>query len=82
MLQLYRDALGQRREPPPDASIRWRPAEDGVLVFERPCGLISATNLTGEPVPIALPDGAETVLASGELDGATLPPDTSAWFRR
>jgi alpha-glucosidase len=59
MLQLYRDALGQRRDLPPDASIRWRPAPDGVLVFERPCGLISATNLTGEPVPIALPGGVE-----------------------
>jgi alpha-glucosidase len=80
MLQLYRDALGQRRDRPPDGSIRWRPAKDGVLVFERPSGLISATNLTDEPARIALPDGAEPVLASGEMDGATLPPDTSAWF--
>ena len=42
-----------------------------MLVFDRPSGLIAATNLSREPATIALPDDAGAcVWASGEVDGA------------
>jgi alpha-glucosidase len=36
------------------------------------------TNL-GE-APVALPDGAEVLLASGRLAGRSVPADTTVWF--
>ena len=80
MLQLYRDALRLRRDHPASESLRWRRSPAGVLVFDRPSGLIAATNLSAEPATIALPNDAVLALASGEVDGAVLPPDTSAWW--
>jgi len=74
---LYREALRRRRTFAGEGSLRWHPSPDGVLVFERPSGLISATNLSPRPVPL---DRRDPILASAEMSGAVLPPDTTAWF--
>jgi alpha-glucosidase len=76
-LHLYREALRRRRRFA--GPLHWRPAPAGVLVFERPSGLISATNLSPSPVGLGLSD---PILASAEMSGSVLPPDTTAWFAR
>jgi alpha-glucosidase len=77
MLALYRAALRLRRDHPGDGTLTWWPSEPGVLTFDRGPGLTCVVNLTDEPV--ALPPGAEVLLASGPLDGR-LPGDTAAWL--
>ena len=81
MLNLYRDALRIRRFDPDlgDEAMRWLPAPDGVLAFARGEGFVAVTNLSDGA--IALPAGAEILLASADLDGGSLPPDASAWLR-
>jgi len=74
---LYREALRVRRTFA--GSLRWLRSPRDVLVFERPSGLVSATNLSSSPVPLDLGD---PILASTEMSGSVLPPDTTAWFLR
>ena len=80
-LNLYRDALRIRRFDPDlgDEELRWLPAPDGCLAFARGAGFVAITNLTD--VAIALPAGAEVLLASADIAGGHLPPDASAWLR-
>ena len=80
-LNLYRAALRIRHEEAAlgDGPMRWLPALDGVLAFERGQGFVSITNLSGSPA--VLPEGATVLLASEPMSGGALPPDTTAWLR-
>ena len=81
MLELYRAALRIRRAEPAlgDGVMTWLPSPDGVLVFGRDPGVHCVVNLSAEPV--AMPEHAGVLLASGPLDGALLPPDCAVWLR-
>jgi alpha-glucosidase len=82
-LELYRAALGLRRELRADESLEWVDAgpvaATHVLHLRRSSGWESVTNLSGADVD--LPAG-EVLLASGPLPGGVLPPDTTVWLRR
>jgi alpha-glucosidase len=76
-LHLYRRALATRRDLRAAEELSW--VDDGpatVLHLRRPGGWHAVTNAGAEPAP--LPAG-RVVVASGPLEGATLPPDTTAW---
>ncbi|HVV21528.1 MAG TPA: glycoside hydrolase family 13 protein [Pseudonocardiaceae bacterium] len=79
MVSLYRAALLARRERPElgDGDLRWLPAPDGVLAFDRG-GVRCTVNFTDSPVSLDAP--GELLLASGPVRGAELPPDTAAWW--
>ncbi len=78
-LALHRRALALRRGLAVDATVALdTDAPDSVVHIVRSDGVHSVTNFGAEPV--ALPAG-EVLLASGPLDGPTLPPDTTAWVR-
>jgi len=81
MLELYRTALRIRRDHLgfTDDTMRWMPAPEGVLHFERGAGLRCVVNLSNEP--FRLPTEAQVLLASTPLDGDRLQPDAAAWFR-
>jgi alpha-glucosidase len=78
-LSLYRDALRLRREHALGAgTLSWLPGFPDAVVALRNGPVVVVAN-TGT-VPVELP-GGEVLLASGPLDGRTLPPDTTAWLR-
>ena len=80
MLALYRSALGLRGTHPAlgAGGLSWRPAEPGVLAFDRDPGLTCVVNLSdGE---VALPHGARVLLSSAPLDGGRLPVDAAVWL--
>jgi alpha-glucosidase len=80
MLELYRAALHLRHGHPAlgEGDLRWQETPEGVLVFSRTPGFVCAVNLSGEPYP--LPAHTGVLLASGPLDGDTLPNDTAVWL--
>ena len=77
---MYRAALALRRECRlGEGRLEWLPGlPDGVLGL-RNGEVVALVNVTGDP--LALPDGLEVVLASGELDGDRLPAGTAVWAR-
>jgi len=79
MLSLYRAALAIRHAQPSfvDEVLGWLPAPEGVLAFSRGEGVICVVNLSAGPVP--LPEHGSVLLASGPLEGDTLPADTAVW---
>jgi alpha-glucosidase len=80
-LELYRTAVGMRRERPAlgDGTLRWLPSQSGVLRFARDPGFECVVNLGPEPVP--LPPGATVLLASETLaEDGWLPVDTAVWL--
>ncbi|HWS36186.1 MAG TPA: DUF3459 domain-containing protein, partial [Actinoplanes sp.] len=88
-LEMYRTALAVRRTDPaltPVDNLRWIPAPDGVLAFERevPGAPVfrCTVNMGAEPVTVGRP--GEVLLASGPLEGTAgdviLPPDTTVWW--
>jgi alpha-glucosidase len=87
MLSLYRAALAIRRSAPElgDGPMSWLDLGPDVLAFTRgPSSagenFASVTNFATHAV--ALPPGAEVVLASEELTGTgELPPDSTVWLR-
>ena len=87
-LELYRSALSLRRslEALGDGAMEWVDGGDGVLALTREPGFACWVNLSTHPV--ALPAGAEVLLASGPLGdgdgdgGRLLPTDTAVWLRR
>ena len=81
MLSLYRAALRIRRSEPGlgDGALTWRPADPGVLAFERGAGFINVTNLSNAAVP--LPPHRAVLLASDDVSDGHLPPDATAWLR-
>jgi alpha-glucosidase len=80
MLSLYRSALALRRTSPSfgGESLEWLPGPDGCLAFRRPGGLVCLLNVSGADVP--LPEG-EVLLASDDVTGGAVPPDTAVWLR-
>jgi alpha-glucosidase len=81
MLALYRRALHLRRGESAllGAEFAWFPAGDGALAFRRGEDFACVINLG--PEPLALPGGAEVLLASGALVDGDLPTDTAVWLR-
>ncbi|HEY1179797.1 MAG TPA: glycoside hydrolase family 13 protein [Phytomonospora sp.] len=81
MLNLYRRALRVRRGESVlgHGPMAWLDAPDGVLAFTREDQVTCVVNLS--PEPVALPEGAEVLLASAELDGGALPTDSAVWLR-
>jgi alpha-glucosidase len=81
-LALYRAGLRLRRagQWPREAGLQWLPAADSVLAFARGNDFTCLVNYGAEPVE--LPAGAHVLIASDELEGGALPPDTTVWFRQ
>ncbi|MGH3328638.1 MAG: glycoside hydrolase family 13 protein [Streptomycetales bacterium] len=81
-LSLYRRALAVRRGEPAlgAGAMRWLNGPPGTLILAREPGLVCAVNLGAAAVE--LPDHGSLVLASGRVEGTTLPPDTAAWWSR
>ena len=82
MLALYRAALALRHSHPAlgGGELTWRPAEPGVLAFDRDPGFTCVVNLSDGPV--ALPYGARVLLSSVPLVDGRLPVDAAAWLER
>lgn len=82
MLALYRAALALRHSHPAlgGGELTWRPAEPGVLAFDRDPGFTCVVNLSEGPV--ALPHGARVLLSSVSLVEGRLPADAAAWLER
>jgi alpha-glucosidase len=82
MLALYRAALALRHSHPAlgGGELTWRPAEPGVLAFDRDPGFTCVVNLSDGPV--ALPHGARVLLSSVPLVDGRLPVDAAAWLER
>ncbi len=80
MLELYRAALRIRREHPAlgEGGVTWQTTPEGVLLFTRSPGFACAVNVSG--APYELPAHSQILLASGPLDGGSLPSDTVAWL--
>jgi alpha-glucosidase len=81
MLEFYRRALHLRRQEAGlgDAPMTWLDAEPDVLAFARSGGFACVANLS--PEPVALPAGAEVLLASAPLVDGALPRDAAVWLR-
>ena len=79
-LSLYREALRIRRASPAlgAGTLGWLDAPAGTLLFARDPGFVCAANFGAEPA--RLPPHRKVLLASGPLDGGTLPADTAAWL--
>jgi alpha-glucosidase len=75
-LELYRRAVALRHRLQGALTLTWVASGPDTVHFQRPGGWHCITNLGTDPVE--LPPG-EVVLASGPVDGRTLPPDTTAW---
>jgi alpha-glucosidase len=82
MLALYREALALRHSQPAlgGGELTWRPAEPGVLAFDRDPGFTCVVNLSDGPV--ALPHGARVLLSSVQLVDGRLPVDAAVWLER
>jgi alpha-glucosidase len=82
MLALFRTALALRSRLPGlgDGELTWRPAEPGVLAFDRDAGFTCVVNLADDAV--ALPSGARVLLSSVSLVEGKLPVDAAAWLER
>ncbi|MFJ8581282.1 glycoside hydrolase family 13 protein [Micromonospora sp. NPDC093277] len=77
--ELYRTALRLRREHGLGGGpLRWLSSGDEVLTFTN-AGLTVLTNFGAAPV--ALPAGAEVLVASAPLDGHAVPTDATVWYR-
>jgi alpha-glucosidase len=78
-LELYRAMLRLRRELRlADGPLAWVDLGEEVVAFRTGPVLVVAN---AGPGPVPLPAG-EVLLASGDLDGDRLPPDTTVWVRR
>ena len=80
-LDLYRRALRLRRTHPAlgDGTLRWLEAPSGALAFAREPGFTLIVNFSAHPV--APPEGAEVLIASGPLDDdGRVPADTAVWL--
>jgi alpha-glucosidase len=87
MLALYRAGLRLRRSTPGlgDGDLTWIPSSGSVLAFARGNHVggnhfICLVNFGADAVD--LPDGADVLLASSELEGGALPHDSTAWLRQ
>ena len=81
MLELYRRALRIRRDEPSlgDATLRWLPSADEVVLFARGADFVCMANLSD--VPVELPPHRAVLLSSLPLEEGRLPSDATAWIR-
>ena len=81
MLSLYRAGLRLRRAAPwgDDDDLRWLPSPEDVLAFGRGERFVCLVNFGHDPYP--LPPGADVLIASGDLEGGAVPPETTVWFQ-
>ncbi|RXZ48489.1 glycoside hydrolase family 13 protein [Agromyces binzhouensis] len=80
-LSMYRRALALRHDLQGAEELEWVPTADADVVhFRRPDGWEVVANFG--PRPVALPEGASVLVASGDLDDGVLPAETTAWLRR
>ena len=79
-LALYRSALKIRRAEVGlgDGEIEWVEVGANAIAFRRPGNFACYVNFGAD---LALPEGAEVLLASGPLNGLALPADTAVWLR-
>jgi alpha-glucosidase len=82
MLALYRAGLRLRRSTPGlgDGDLTWIPSSGSVLAFSRGNHFLCLVNFGADAVD--LPDGADVLLASSELEGGALPHDSTVWLRQ
>jgi alpha-glucosidase len=82
VLSLYRNAIALRRRllTPSVPPLHWREAGPGVLAFDRGDAFSCIVNLTGDEVRVE--PGLQVLLASGPVEGPTLPNDTAVWLSR
>lgn len=82
-LEIYRAALKLRRELQGPEDMTWHPTTNrNVLHFSRPNGWQSITNFGSDPYDLAQTQGLGKFLHSSHpMDGQTLPPATTAWFK-
>ncbi|MFB2599991.1 glycoside hydrolase family 13 protein [Herbiconiux sp. P17] len=80
MLSLYRAALRLRRADDDlgDGLLQWLDSAPEVLAFSRG-DVVCVTNLGSRPA--ALPAYRELLIASADLVGGMLPPDSTVWLR-
>jgi alpha-glucosidase len=80
MLELYRAALRIRRAEPAlgDGPLRWLPAPERVLAFARGDRFACVANLSD--VSVELPEHEAVLLASEQIDGGLIAPDTAVWL--
>nr|WP_240423589.1 glycoside hydrolase family 13 protein [Microbacterium halotolerans] len=79
-LELYRTLLRLRRELGlATGELEWAEAAQDDVVALRVGEVTVIANLGEQAVP--LPEGAEVLVASGELDGGAVPTDTAVWLR-
>ena len=69
-------------EPPrwEEGAFQWVPSAPSVLAFSR--GERFSCFVNFGPEPASLPEGADVLIASDELEGGALPADTTVWLRR
>jgi alpha-glucosidase len=80
MLSLYRAGLRRRRSVPWSGdAITWLPSGDDVLAFARGDRFACLVNFG--PDPVVIPDGAEVLIASNDLEGGALQQDATVWLR-
>jgi len=80
MHTLYREGLQLRRSVPWSGdTITWLPSSDDVLAFARGDRFACLVNFG--PDPVVIPDGAEVLIASNDLEGGALQQDTTVWLR-
>lgn len=78
-LEMYRTLLALRKERDvATQTLEWREEFGSHAVAFRAGSVTVVANL-GED-PIALPENARVLVASGDLDGGRVPTDTAVWF--
>jgi alpha-glucosidase len=82
MLSLYRTGLRVRRAGPwaGDGGLRWLEGPESVVIFARGERFICLVNFG--PEPVELPAGSSVLISSDELEGGSLPQDTTVWLRQ
>jgi alpha-glucosidase len=77
---LYSQALAIRKSEAGlgDCPMTWIDAGKDVIAFSRPGNFVCFVNFGNS---IAIPQGAEVLLASGELIDNVIPTDTTVWLR-
>jgi alpha-glucosidase len=78
-LNLYRKALGLRRQLETVEELTWHPSESGTLLFERPGGWLCFTNFSDESVDLV---SGEILVSSATLSGGKLPGNSAVWLKR
>jgi alpha-glucosidase len=75
---MYRAALQlRRRRFVGDEALEWADAGEDVIVIRRGGGTTVIVNFGSRPVPLP---ASEVLLASGDLERGSLPPDTAVWL--